>query len=316
MKPNDMILSGKQLDSLELARVMLASLAIWLVVISVVTCDATAPSPTTAATIVSSPVPVGMTNPEIASDREPILAAPQSGARSAQLLSAVDEPDAQSPQVAGAADVGVLSLAPTGFAFPADLGGQILSERLIPPAQFDVPPVPFVSQPQPWQGLRFDPLPRDVPPLTATVVPREARPASQLELAGLSSSSSFDFPSLPRDSTPASIEPIRFHPQPRTFVASADPIQVPALPILSAPPKENISPSLNPARHAADTWLFTLRATVPAAPAEFIRLLTAHPFEQFRAVRLTHPIADLDPPLFPTGRPSQPPLGRGNSVGP
>ena len=314
MKPNDMP-SGKQLvDSLELARVVLASLAIWLAVTSVVTCDATAPPPTAAA-IVSSPVPAETANPEIASVRDPpILAAPQSDAGSAQLLTAVDEQDLQSSPIAGSADVSAPSPGLAGFAFPADLGGQILSERLIPPAQFDVPPVPFVSQPQPWRGLRFDPLPRGVPPLTATVLPREPWPASPADLAGLSGGT-LDFPSLPRDSTPASIEPIGFHPQPRSFVPSVDPNQVPPLPVSSAPPNEKISPSFDPARHAADTWLFSLRATAAAAPTEFIRPSIPGPFEQVRAVRLTHPVADLDPPLFPTGRPSQAPLRSGDSVG-
>jgi len=300
-----MILSEKQIaGSLELARIVLASLAIWLAVTSVVTCDATAVSPTTSAAVaVSSQDPVEAANSDIPLVLDtPILAVPESDMGSAQLLAAVDEQDLHSSPVAGGAAISVLSAAPADFAFPADLGGEILSERLIPPAHFDVPPVPFVSQPKPWHGLRFDPLPRDVPPLTATVIPREPGPASRADLAGLSGGT-IDFPSLPRDSTPVSVTPLPFHPQPRSFVPSVDPNQVPALPISSAPPKEKIGRSFDPARGPADTWLFSSRAPAAASPTPFIKLSIPDPFEQVRAIRLTHPIAELDAPLFPTGRP-------------
>ena len=347
-----MIFSERQLaGSLELSRVVLASLAIWLAVTGLVTRDATAVSQaSTAATAFVARAPSAKL--EIASaDKPPHVEAPEPGASAEpghphaaevvrlrtgartefsrirlrqaptpaqrmylpepgqippQGLAAVDQQNPRSQAVVTTV-ARALAVAPAPFAFPADLGGQVLAERLVPPARFDVPAVPFVGQPEPWRGLRFDPLPRDIPPLTATIIPRSPQPVSHGESAGLTSSS-FDLPNLPRDATATPIAPIRFSPEPRRFVPSADPNAIPRLPLSFAPPKEKPDPTFDPARLAAEVLLFAARGMTTAAPTAFIRLSIPEPFPQVREVQLTRPIVDLDAPSFPTGRPSAPVL--------
>lgn len=293
----------------DLSRLALASLVIWLAVTTLVTCEATAVSVATAGATAALPQDAARADQAIAAvDDQPLTIPSAPSAATEQALAVVAEPGEERPPVVAAAATPSPAAASAGFSFPVDLGGQLLSERLIPPAMFDLPAVPFVDAPQPWRGVRFDPVPRDVPPLTTAVLPRDPRPFAHSELAGLSARDA-DLPHVARDAIDRARAPIRLHPQSKSFVPSADPNEVPFLPISSAPPRETILASSDPARDSAAALLFGSRAAIAATPTPFIKLSIPDPFEQVRAIQLTRPIADLDAPLFPTSRPSTP---RGN----
>lgn len=190
------------------------------------------------------------------------------------------------------------------FAFSADDVGKMLAIKLVPPSRFDVWAVPFVKEPKAWHPKRLDPLPKGIAPLTRTFIPAASisNPAPARE--GLSLYP-LDRPELPREIALSVPTPIVVHPQPLTFVHSPDPDQVPRLAITAAPPKEKLDPASNPARSSAEISLFQARLMPVVLPTGFLKLIIPDPFEQIRAVKLNYVLPDLDPAVFPAGRPSR-----------
>jgi hypothetical protein len=284
--------------SLELSRLTLASLAIWLAVTCLVAVNRAPVATATAAAATdessyAATVPVERHEPQVgfqvALAKDDVAAAPRGKAVESAAFAAV-------------------SAAPAGashFVFPEDAGGQLLSTKLIPPAKFDVWPVPFVDGPKPWRTLKLDPLPRDIPPLSRTIIPREPQSAALTSREGLSLRP-LDLPGLPAEIALSVPTPIQFLPLPQSHVFSVDPQVVPFLAVSAAPPKEKIDPAANPARSAGEGALFHLRMLAASLPAGFVRLAIPDPFEQVRAVQLGAKLADTDPSLFPAVPPSRP----------
>jgi hypothetical protein len=305
--------------SLEMSRLTLASLAVWLAVTGLMACNQTIPA---ASAVATSPAP----EPVIAATAGPV---PPVAAFDVDLAAknGADEPEPrpEPPSVATVIEgeelalnqpvtvveaAAVLTAAKvegpaSRFVFPADAGGELLAAKLTPPSQFEFRPVPFVSEPKPWRTLRFDPLPRDVASLTRTVIPNEPRTNPRAPLSGLYLHA-LDLPELPREIALSVPTPIAVHPQPLSYVSSSRAEDVPFLAVSAAPPKETLDAANDPARQSATLSLFQARLLTNLLPAPFIRLAIPEPFEQIRAVRLTYQLPDQDLSLFPAIRPSQP----------
>lgn len=280
---------------LGLSRITLASLVVWLAVTCLVTED-TMPAATATAAV---------QGPE--SSAEP-------PASDVELLNGVELiedvvafADKSPPVVEVAAAVSGAPAVATGFAFPNDGGGRILAEKLIPPARFDVWPVPFVSQAQTRLATRIDRLGGEVPPLTPALVRAEAFVLPGSERNALTTAA-LDIPGLARDITRDSPSAIVFSLSPRSFVPSIDAMLVPPLAVSASPAKEKIDPATDPAAVSVESAMLRARLLPAPSPAAFVNLVLPDPFEQIRAIRLTHPVIEFDPPAFPTGRPSHPPL--------
>src|SRR5262249_23314010 len=157
------------------------------------------------------------------------------------------------------------------FAFPDDIGGQLLSTKLTPPARFEVWPVPFVSEPKPWRTLKLDPLPREISAMTRTMIRQEPLTATIASRAGLSLRP-LALPGLPAEIALSVPTPIHVFPQPRSYAPSADPNAVPFLAVSVAPPKEKIDAASNPARSAAEIALLHARLLAASLPTGFVRL--------------------------------------------
>jgi hypothetical protein len=294
-----------QAGGLELSRLTLASLAVWLAVTCLVagnrapvaTATSTAPSPAESNRAgAASPVDLAADPP-----LEPIgdeMAAAEEVEIPANVRPALIQTTTLAAVAAAPADS-------SRFVFPEDLGGQLLSAKLIPPARFEVWPVPYVSEPEPWRTLKLDPLPRDISALTRTIIRQEPSTTPLAVRAGLSVRP-LDLPGLPGEMALSGPTPIQAVPLPRSYVPSADPNAVPFLAVSPAPPKEKIDPAANPARAAAEMALFRARLLAASLPTAFVKLPLPDPFEQIRAVQFTTKLPDLDPALFPAGQPSRP----------
>ena len=290
--------SRNHAGGLELSRLTLASLAVWLAVTCLVAgnrapvANATAAAPADEALLAAT----APSEPQVHASRIEVALADDKMAVTSRV------------KTVKAAALASVAAAPTGatrFVFQEDVGGQLLSTKLIPPARFEIWPVPFVNEPKPWRTLKLDPLPRDIPPLSRTIIPQQPQTAALTPRAGLSLRP-LDVPGLPSEIALSVPTPIQVFPLPRSYAPSADPQEVPFLAISSAPPKEKIDPAVNPARSAAESALFQTRLLAASLPAAFVKLAIPDPFEQIRAVQLTNKLPDLDPALFPAGPPSRP----------
>src|SRR5262249_59675581 len=124
-----------------------------------------------------------------------------------------------------------VAAAPTGgnrFAFPDDVGGQLLSTKLTPPARFEVWPVPYVSEPRPWRTLKLDPLPREISAVTRTMIRQEPLTATFASRAGLTLRP-LDLPGLPAEIALPVPTPIQVFPLPPSSAPSSHPQACPFL---------------------------------------------------------------------------------------
>ena len=291
----------KPAGSLELSRLTLASLAVWLAVTCLV-----AGNRMPAGTVTAAAVTAGR---DATSDSAEPADLP-SQRNHARATTPNDEVALNTAPVAvvettALAAVAVAPAGPNRFVFPEDVGGQLLSAKLTPPARFEVWPVAYVTEPKPWQTLKLDPLPRAISALTRTMIRQEPSATPPAARAGLSLQS-LDLPGLPGEIALSAPTPIQVFPVPRSYAPSADANAVPFLTVSGAPPKEKTDPATNPARSAAEAALFQARLLAASLPTPFVKLALPEPFVQVREVQLTTKLPDLDPALFPAGQPSRP----------
>ena len=285
-----------QTGGLELSRLTLASLAVWLAVTCLVASNRRSAGEAAAAgdfTLAAADAGEFA----VASDAEPVAIPANKVAVNLKTAPAIRT-----------TALAAVAAAPTGgnrFAFPDDVGGQLLSTKLIPPARFEVWPVPYVSEPKPWRTAKLDPLPREISAVTRTVVRQEPLTATIASRSGLSLRP-LDLPGLPAEIAVSVPTPIQVFPLPRSYAPSADPNAVPFLAVSSAPPKEKIDAAANPARAAAEIALLHARLLSASLPTAFVKLALPDPFIQIREVQLTTKLPDLDPAVFPAGQPSRP----------
>ncbi len=180
---------------------------------------------------------------------------------------------------------------------------QYLSERLVPPQQVSLPPVPMVVQPteprlfgaeKPRSHLWT--LPFGMFPGTSTALETERRPANWqrpvLDVPVLSSESDPKKPFFPLQPTAN-----------RAYSPSSNPAQPPTLarfPQSSEPLPLAVD---NPTSTAAFEVLTAAVALATPNSIPLLRLSIPDPFEQIRTIRFSVATVDLDEPTLTMDRP-------------
>jgi hypothetical protein len=199
-----------------------------------------------------------------------------------------------------------LAAADPAFRFPSDLGGKQLQERLTPPVQAPVPPVPFVSEPRPRptppverRGDRVLPPPDLSAP--AHVLPSDlakherARPV-------------VDQPSLPADLRLRVPREIEFPLSLKAYVASPPPDAPPPLTVLARAFVAPVTAGSDSTSEAARQTLLQTQSPLRDQPVAPLVLAIPDPLQNARDVKLQTPPAEVDEPAFVTSRPPLPPF--------
>jgi hypothetical protein len=189
------------------------------------------------------------------------------------------------------------------FAFPQDGVGKQLAERLTPPRQSPLPPVPFVMSPLPRRDSKLDrPHETSLPPLELSQTPR-LLPSEKAKT--LKSRPVVDEPPLVADPTPVLPAPVWFVEGPRVFAPTPDAVGLsPNGPAGIELPNVASDPTLEQSR------LSILSGPTPMRdqPAPAVNLAAADPFALQRLVRLRTSPAENDEPANSTQRPPLPAL--------
>lgn len=180
---------------------------------------------------------------------------------------------------------------------------QLLSERLVPPQQVVLPPVPMVAQPaeprvfgaeKPKSHLWA--LPFGTFPGSPTVLTTELRSVDWFRPA-------LDVPVLASEADP--FRPA-FPLQPtadRAYAAGPNPSKSPELVRFPLPAELQVLASDDPSANAAFTLLTNgVPLAVPNSP-DLLRLSVPDPFEYLRTVRLANPPAEANDPATAQDRP-------------
>ncbi len=183
---------------------------------------------------------------------------------------------------------------------------QLLSERLVPPQQFAIPPLPMTEQPAIRRPAGADKVPAHLWTLPVGAFPGAPTALSAERLPADWRRPVVDIPALASESDPVRPASPRQVVTGNAFLLAADPWQAPVLDRF-----QQSSESL--ARVADDPTAMSAHQliTVPvplAAPntAPLLRLGVADPFEHLRAIRLAVPPADSDAPDVARENPPRP----------
>lgn len=180
---------------------------------------------------------------------------------------------------------------------------QLLSERLVPPQQVALPPVPMVTQPAEPKVFGAEKLrshlwalPFGTFPGSPTVLATEQRPANWsrpvLDVPNLASESDPFRPAFP-------IQPVA----PRAYALGPNPSQPPELARFPLPSEPMVMATDDPSANAAFTLLtVSVPLSAPTSP-ELLRLSVPDPFEHVRRIRLAVLPADTDDPATAQDRP-------------
>lgn len=185
------------------------------------------------------------------------------------------------------------------FAFPADSGGKLLAETLVPTAP--ALPLPYVDRPRVARPLEMEragsegvwlvpiaPLePRGLMPPAAS---GKSRP--QIDVPVLATGIELPLPALPP-----------FPTAPRAYAPSSDPERVPPLPALARPMQSLPLPGIDPTADASLAVLLSSVATGRAVPAPPILLEIPDPYRLARSMELRGAPPESAPAYAPTSAP-------------
>ena len=185
---------------------------------------------------------------------------------------------------------------------------QLLPERLVPPQQFTLPPLPSIEQPRsrPLIGAdKISPhlwkLPWGAFPGTPVTVPHEQWSADWRRPV-------LDVPPLATETDPVRPTFVLQRFSPTSHVSSPDLRQVPKLdrfPVFVEPAIRTADDPTAPSVHGLLTTSVPLAAV---KPVPLLRLAIPDPFEQLRAIQLSNPPPDVDTPQASQERPPLPKL--------
>ncbi len=185
---------------------------------------------------------------------------------------------------------------------------QLLPERLVPPQQFTLPPLPSVEQPRSRPVIGADKisphlwtLPWGAFPGAPVTVSHEQWPADWRRPV-------LDVPPLATESDPARPTFVWQRFSPTSHVSSLDLRQVPKLdrfPVYVEPAIRTADDPTAPSAHGLLTTSVPL-ATVNSV--SLLRLAIPDPFEHLRAIQLGNPPPDVDTPDASQERPLLPKL--------
>ena len=180
---------------------------------------------------------------------------------------------------------------------------QYLADRLVPPQQVTLPPIPMVGQPAEPRQFGAEKIPAHLWSL-----PYGSFPGTSAVLATESAPVSFKRPVLDVPTLASEIDPTRptFPIQPtapRVFAAGPNPDQPPALarfPLVSEPAT---LASEDPSDKSAFALLTTGVPLATPTPIPLLRLSIPDPFEHIRAIRPRTAPIDADDPATAQDRP-------------
>lgn len=173
---------------------------------------------------------------------------------------------------------------------------QLLPERLVPPQQFAIPPLPMIEQPAARRPMGADKLPAHLWTLPVGAFPGSPTALSSEQLPADWQRPHLDLPMLASESDPTRPAWPRQPVAPSAFALAADPLKAHVLDRFPLPSEVSARAVEDPTSAVAHA-LITL--AVPLATpnaAALLRLAIADPFEHLRAIRLTNPPADFDAP--------------------
>lgn len=225
------------------------------------------------------------------------------GSTTAPVVSAEPLPESLAEETATVASTPDLAPGETAFTFPPDGVGKQLEDRLTPPRQVPLPPVPFVSEPTTRKPTRLDRGAEPAPPLADLTTPPRLLPSEKPRT--VKDRTPLDAPPLAADLTPRLPQAIWFSITARAWAMSPD-----ANYLLPKGPGGNELPAPTSDPTVETSHRLVIGSTPPLRdqPAPPVNLSAPDPFEAARAVRLRTPPGELDEPASPTQRPPLPPL--------
>ncbi len=183
---------------------------------------------------------------------------------------------------------------------------QLLSERLVPPQQFSIPPLPLTEQPAVRRSAGADRVPAHLWSLPVGAFPGSPTTLSTERLAVDWRRPVVDVPGLASESDPVKPTSPRQPIVGNAFVLAAEP----TMPhVLNRFQRSNEPPARVGDDPTAMSKHLLITVAVPLAipnTAPLLRLGVADPFEHLRAIRLAVPQADSDAPDVARENPPRP----------
>lgn len=185
---------------------------------------------------------------------------------------------------------------------------QLLPERLVPPQQFAIPPLPMTEQPAARRPTGADKFPAHLWTLPVGAFPGSPTALSLEQLPADWRRPVVDIPTLASESDPSRPTSPRQPVAPNAFALAADPLKAHTLDRFLLPtevPTRAVDDPTSAVAHALITLAVPLAAPNAAA---LLRLTIADPFEHLRAIRLANPPSDSDAPDATRELPPRPQL--------
>lgn len=185
---------------------------------------------------------------------------------------------------------------------------QLLPERLVPPQQFSIPPLPTTEQPATRRPAGADKIPAHLWSLPVGVFPGAPTALSSERLPADWKRPVIDVPLLASEADPARPVAPRQPVTGNAFLLAADPLKAHSLDRFTRFNEPTARVTDDPT--AMSAHLLITVAVPLAAPntAPLLRLGVADPFEHLRAIRLAVPQADADAPEAARESPPRPQL--------
>jgi hypothetical protein len=175
-------------------------------------------------------------------------------------------------------------------------GAQLLPERLVPPQQFAIPPLPMTAQPAIRRPVGADKLSAHLWSLPVGVFPGVPISLLSERLPADWRRPVVDVPVLAAESDPVRPVSPRQPVAAGAFALAADPLKAHVLdrfPLPADVPARAVDDPTSAAAHALITSAVPLATPAVAA---LLRLVVADPFEHLRAIRLIETPPDSDAP--------------------
>lgn len=186
------------------------------------------------------------------------------------------------------------------------VSAQLLPERLVPPQQFAIPPLPMTEQPAIRRPAGADKVPAHLWSLPIGAFPGAPTALSTERLPADWRRPVVDVPVLASEPEPAKPTSPRQPVAWNAFALAAEPTMPHVLDRFQRPSELPVRAGDDPS--AMSTHLLITVAVPLAAPnvAPLLRLGVADPFEHLRAIRLAVPQADSDAPDVARENPPRP----------
>ncbi|MCX7423821.1 MAG: hypothetical protein NT013_30375 [Planctomycetia bacterium] len=171
---------------------------------------------------------------------------------------------------------------------------QLLPERLVPPQQFSIPPLPTTEQPAIRRPTGADQVPTHLWSLPLGAFPGAPTALSAERLPADWRRPVIDVPALAAESDPTRPASPRQPVSQSAFVMAPDPQKAHTLDRFSLPTEVPVRANDDSTSAAAHAWITLAVPLATPNAAALLRLAVADPFEHLRAIRQINPPTDSD----------------------